>query len=212
MVWCSKHGTHFLGGLHIGQGTGVLFHLGLRAEVCFHLWSALLQGLWGKPVSTLLQIACFLGNLLPPPPWFAMGCGQGERVRITAAAGNGRLGGVEFRWPPVGAGCFGETTRKREPLRLFENLHQVRWAPQLRGAHLFLLKTIRGQHCGHLKPVIKGFLGLAEGRLGRSDLSALCRVGWRAVECDVYGCGIPISHSKQGYLDQSRQCFATGWS
>lgn len=28
---------------------------------------------------------------------------------------------------------------------------------------------------------IKSFLGPAEGRLGRSDLSALCRVDWRGV-------------------------------
>lgn len=31
-------------------------------------------------------------------------------------------------------------------------------------AHLFLLKTIRGRHCRLLEPVIKGFLGPAEGR------------------------------------------------
>lgn len=196
MFWCNKHGMHSFLGAYI-MGKALVFYfiwaLGLKcvftSQVCFY------EGCEGSLFPPCFKWPALWEFFLP---WFAVGCRQGGRR------------GREFRWPPVGAGCFGETTRQKEPLRLLENLHQA-WALQRRGAHLFSLKTIRGRHCGQRKPVIKSFLGLEEGRLGRSDLSALCRVDWRVVEFDVYRCGIPISLSKQERLDQSRLCPATGW-
>lgn len=96
-----------------------------------------------------------------------MGCGQGERVRIAAAAGTGVLRGREFRWPPVGAGCFGETTKQREPLRLLGT--SIRHGEHhSEGEHIcFYSKQSGADTAGSSSLLLKAFWGLQRDGLDR---------------------------------------------
>ena len=115
----------------------------------------------------------------------------------------------------MGAGCFSKTTWRRGACDggLFRTSVEraALWSKQ---PHLFSLKTIRGRHCRQLEPVIKGFLGPAEGRPRRSDLSALCWVDEDRVWC------IWTWNSNQSFLpghlrratDESWLSCGTGWN
>lgn len=117
-----------------------------------------------------------------------------------------------FRWPPVGAGCFGETTRRREPRRLLGT--SVRHGEHRGGGeHIcFYSKQSGADTAGSSGLLLKAFWGLL--RDGSDGVIYPLFAEWigGGFECDVYGCGIPISHPKQGCLDQSRQRSATGWN
>lgn len=112
-----------------------------------------------------------------------MMCGQWERVRKTAAAGNEGLRGREFWRPPVGAGCFGETTRQREPLRL---LGTSIWHCEHRseGEHIcFYLKQSWPDTAGSWSLLLKAFWGLQRDSLDRViyPLFAAWIGGWLSV-------------------------------
>lgn len=114
-----------------------------------------------------------------------------------------------FRWPPVGAGCFGETTRRREPWRLLGT--SVRHGEHRGGGeHIcFYSKQSGADTAGSSGLLLKAFWGLLRDGVIYPLFAEWIGGGF---ECDVYGCGIPISHPKQGCLDQSRQRSATGWN
>lgn len=137
-------------GSHKGHCAGVLFHRGLRA------WMRsprLLSGLYeGRGRS-----------LFPPCLIFFLQRGTAAGTVIMEAAG------WEFRWPPPGL--------LARPCDRGSALNRC-WVGYIvkQAATSVFIQNNQGpatQH-GQLEPVIKGFVGPAEGRLRLSDLSTLC--------------------------------------